>query len=92
MPHMDIGVTLYFVLLGNWGRGKELESPEFWPCLSLVLPLRISPEQVNSMALNKHAINRLTVLAISLLIYKMRNLGVVDLWFLFSVRHFTVWG
>lgn len=90
MPHMNIGVTLYFVLLGNGGRGKELESPEFWACL--VLPPRMCPEQVNSMILNKHPVNRLTVLAISLLIYKMRNLGVEDLWFLFSIRDFTVWG
>ena len=45
---------------------------------SLALPPRKSLEQVNSKALNKGVIDRLTVLGIILHMYKTRNLAVVN--------------
>lgn len=45
---------------------------------SLALPPRKSLEQVNSKALNKGVIDRLTVLGIILHMYKTRNLAVLN--------------
>ena len=62
---MDTGLILYFFLLKKLGEmAKTRASYILDP--SLALPPRKSLEQVNSKALNKYAVDRLTVLGIIL--------------------------
>lgn len=74
---MDTGAILYFFPLKKLGEVEKTRASLVLD-LSLALPPRRSLEQANSKALNKPAIDRLTVLGTNLHMYKMRNLGVVN--------------
>lgn len=59
--------------LEKLGGGRERTQDTSILGLSLALSPRMSTEQANSMALNRHAMARLTVLGIGSHMYKIRN-------------------
>lgn len=66
MLYIDTGNLLHFSPLKKLGEVKRLENPVLNIGPVSGIALRMSPEQASSVAINKHAVDRLIILGIRL--------------------------